>query len=106
MPIFLYCTSIIKIVSMRQTILMIIALLLTVGLGCTKKEKADLVITGGVVFTADSLNPRAEAVAVKGNRILAAGSDREIGRYIDPQVTRVIDAGGRAVLRQRKIGQR
>ena len=83
---------------MRQTILMIIALLLTVGLGCTKKEKADLVITGGVVFTADSLNPRAEAVAVKGNRILAAGSDREIGRYIDPQVTRVIDAGGRAVL--------
>ena len=83
---------------MRQTILMIIALLLTVGLGCTKKEKADLVITGGVVFTADSLNPRAEAVAVKGNRILAVGSDREIGRYVDPQATKVIDARSRAVL--------
>lgn len=83
---------------MRQTILLIIALLLAVGSGCTKREKADLVITGGIVFTADSLNPWAEAVAVKGNRILAVGSDRQIGRYVDQQATKVIDAGGRAVL--------
>lgn len=87
-----------KIVSMRQGILMIIALVLTAASGCTKAEKADLVITGGIVFTADSLNPRAEAVAVKGNRILAVGSDREIGRYVDPQATKVIDARSRAVL--------
>ncbi len=66
------------------------AFVLTVAPGCRKAEKADLVITGGIVFTADSLNQYAEAVAVKGNRILAVGTNKEIGRHIDP--------AGRAVL--------
>ena len=37
---------------------------LLVAAGCTTGEKADLVITGGKIFTADSLMPYAEAVAV------------------------------------------
>ena len=98
MPIFLSCTGFSKIVAMKKGILMILTLILVVVPGCRKAEKADLVITGGTVFTADSLNRRAEAVAVKGNRVIAVATDREIRRYIDPSLTRVIDAAGRAVI--------
>jgi len=73
-------------------------LLLMVASGCSTAEKADIVITGGKVFTADSLMPYAEAVAVKGNSIIALGSDKEISRHIKAGVTRVIDAAGRSVI--------
>ncbi len=66
--------------------------------GCSQPEKADLVITGGVVITADSLSPHAEAIAVRGNRIVAVGTEKEISRYVDPQSTKVIDAAGRTVM--------
>jgi len=77
---------------------MVMVLLLFVFPACRKAEKADFVITGGKVFTADPLSLHAEAVAVKGNKILAVGTDKEILRYIDPEVTKVIDAAGRSVL--------
>lgn len=76
--------------------IMVYALMLATG--CSTPEKADLVITGGKVFTVDSLNPRAEAVAVRGNTIVAVGSNKKIRRYIDQGATRVIDAGGRTVI--------
>ena len=71
---------------------------LLVAAGCSTKEKADMVITGGRVFTADSLNPYAGAVAVKGNRIIAVGSEKQISRLIDQASTKVIDATGRTVI--------
>ena len=37
---------------------------------------ADLVLRGGVVHTMDAKRPRAEAIAVRGNRILADGHER------------------------------
>ncbi len=42
------------------------------------QEMADLVFTGGSVFTADPSRPRAEAVAVRDGRIVAVGSDAEV----------------------------
>jgi predicted amidohydrolase YtcJ len=87
-----------KIVVMKQGILMIMALFLVIANGCRQVEKADLVITGGKVFTADHEGLHAEAVAVKGNKILAVGTAKEISRHIDPAVTKVIDAAGRAVI--------
>jgi predicted amidohydrolase YtcJ len=57
---------------------------------------ADLVITGGVIYTVDSGNSTAEAVAVKDGRIAAVGSARQVGRWIG-QYTRLIDATGLAV---------
>jgi len=44
------------------------------------------------VFTADSLKPYAEAVAVKDNRIMPVGSDKQIRKFTDPSATRVIEA--------------
>ena len=66
--------------------------------GCAQVEKADLVITNAKIFTVDHDHILAEAVAVKGNMIVAVGSSKDIQKYIDPSVTRVIDAGGRMVI--------
>lgn len=35
----------------------------------------DLVISNGKVWTGDPVNPRADAVAISGNRIVVAGTD-------------------------------
>ena len=87
-----------KIVMMKQGIFLIMASIVVLAAGCRQPEKADLVITGGKVFTSDPAALCAEAVAVRGNRILAVGTAKEISRHIDPASTKVIDAAGRAVL--------
>jgi len=63
-----------------------------------KKEKADLVIINGKVLTIDKDNPVSEAVAVKGEKILAVGTSSQISRMIAEGKTKVIDAAGRLVI--------
>ena len=58
---------------------------------------ADLVLTGGHVHTVDSARPRADAVAVRGDRIVAVGSAAEVDELRGPR-TRVIDLTGRLLL--------
>lgn len=60
-------------------------------------EKADIILVGGKVATLDYGHPFAEAVAVKGGRFFAVGSDGEIGDYRGPQ-TQTIDLDGRTVV--------
>src|SRR3954463_13119054 len=57
----------------------------------------DLIVHNAKVYAADDLGTMAEAVAIRGNKILRVGSEREIMRYRRPQ-TAVIDAKGAAVL--------
>ena len=61
-------------------------------------EKADLVIINGKILTIDKNNPIAQAVAIKGEKIIAVGSTAEISLLIEKCCTKVIDAGGRLVL--------
>ncbi len=63
----------------------------------TQLGPADLVLRGGKVITVDARNSITSAVAVKGNRIAAVGSDEEISRWIGPG-TEVVDLSGRALL--------
>lgn len=58
---------------------------------------ADLLILNGDVWTGDSSNPRAEAVALRGNRIAYVG-DAEAARGAVSRDASVIDAGRRTVL--------
>jgi len=58
---------------------------------------ADIIIDNGRVLTMDPERPRAEAVALSGNRILAVGSRADVGALRGP-ATRVVDAGGATVL--------
>src|SRR5437016_5710517 len=61
------------------------------------KPTATLIITNAAVYTIDKQHPRAEAVAVIGDRIVAVGSRAEIDLWRDPE-TKVIDAGRKLVL--------
>jgi predicted amidohydrolase YtcJ len=63
----------------------------------TTATPADLVLTGGHVHTVDPANPRAEAVAVRGERIVAVGAARDVGELVGP-ATRVIDLAGRLLV--------
>src|ERR1700693_4895691 len=58
---------------------------------------ADLVVLNGRVFTVDHTRPRAEAIAVVGDRIRAVGTTTEMQVWIGPG-TRVIDAHGKTGL--------
>ena len=58
---------------------------------------ADLIIRNGKVLTMDEACPRAEAVAMAGNTILAVGTDAEVGS-LKGNHTHEIDAGGGTVL--------
>ena len=52
-------------------------------------EPADLVLRGGTVVTVDAALPRAEAIAIRGFKIVAVGSDREIDAYVGPKTDRI-----------------
>lgn len=58
---------------------------------------ADLVIRHATVWTVDPAHPRASAVAVVADTIVAVGTDAEIGAWIGRR-TRVIEAHGRTLL--------
>ncbi len=58
--------------------------------------KADTIVTGGKLLTMDEAEPRAEALAVHGNHILAVGSNDDIRNLAGPNTT-VIDATGMTV---------
>lgn len=60
-------------------------------------ETADLIIHNARILTMDDESPRAEAVAIAGNRILAVGSDAGI-LPLAKAGARIIDAGGATVL--------
>ena len=58
---------------------------------------ADLVFTGGAVYTVDAARRWAGAVAVRGGRIVAVGGDREVGGLVGPR-TEVVDLKGGMLL--------
>jgi predicted amidohydrolase YtcJ len=57
----------------------------------------DLVLLGGKVFTADSARPWAEAVAVRGDPIVAVGATADVAALAGP-ATRRLALGGRVVV--------
>ncbi|MEA3421180.1 MAG: amidohydrolase, partial [Acidobacteriota bacterium] len=50
------------------------------------------------IVTIDNGNPRAEAVAIKGEFIIAVTSNKKIEQYIEDGTTEIIDAKGRLVI--------
>ena len=60
-------------------------------------EGADVVLTGGRIYTEDARNPWAQAVAIKGKRFVYVGDDQGAEPHVG-QTTERIDLGGRLVL--------
>jgi len=57
---------------------------------------ADRVFLGGRIWTADPSRPRAQALALAGDAIVAVGTDPEVRRYVGP-ATQTVDLRGRFV---------
>ncbi len=81
---------------MKRFIQMKVLLLLFAFSVFGQKISADLVLLNGKVFTADASKPSAEAIAIRGERILAVGSHEEIKKLANAK-TRLIDLEGRTV---------
>nr|HQU93433.1 amidohydrolase family protein [Pyrinomonadaceae bacterium] len=58
---------------------------------------ADIVVVNANVHTGNKAQPKARAIAVSGNKIIAVGDDAQIRALAGPK-TRVIDAGGKTVV--------
>jgi len=58
---------------------------------------ADLVLLHGRIHTVDPNHRVVQALAVRGNTIVAVGGDPEVSAFVGPQ-TRRVDLGGRVVL--------
>src|ERR1700709_1523880 len=61
-----------------------------------QQDSPDLILSNGKIITVDERFTIAQAVAVKGERIGAGGSNQDIGRLAGPS-TRKIDLRGRSV---------
>ncbi len=65
---------------------------------CQHREKAEMVITNGVIYSVDAKSSIYEAVAVKDGKILALGNINEIDEYVDPIATLRMDVDGAFVM--------
>jgi predicted amidohydrolase YtcJ len=77
---------------------MLTALVMTALLAATPPEPpADLVVVSARIWTGDPKNPEVEALAVRGDRIVAIGSDKDIAAWKGPK-TVVVDGKWRRVV--------
>ncbi len=82
-----------KEVSLKNHFILLSALFL---FGCTS-QKADMVISNGIIYTMDDFNPLAEAVAIRDGKIIAVGSEYAVGSYIGSE-TKVLDLNGKTMV--------
>jgi len=60
-------------------------------------QPADVVFKNGTVYTANDRAPKAQAIAVKADRIIFVGTNAAVQKYVGSQ-TRVVDLHGNTVL--------
>ena len=75
-----------------------LSMTVVLSLGCGPGlEPADLVLRNGKIVTVDDTNPVAQAVAVRGNEIVAVGTNDEVDAYRS-EMTTVIDLDGQLAI--------
>jgi hypothetical protein len=67
------------------------------ALASAQPAPADLIFHNAKIYTADDARPRAEAIAIRGDRIAAVGSSTDILK-LKGSATKVVDARGAAIL--------
>ena len=82
---------------MRIMLLVLGCLLLALSAPHPPLDPADLVFNNGNIYTVNDRQPHAEAVAVRGDRIVFVGSNRDAQKYIASN-TRVVDLHGNTVV--------
>ncbi len=74
-----------------------ILLLAFISLGVQSAEKADSIFLNCNVITMNEKQPKAEAIAVKGDKILAVGTNKDVEKHKGDK-TQVIDVGSKTVI--------
>ena len=64
---------------------------------CLFAQKADIVLSNGNIITIKQKGDRAQAIAIKGQTILAVGGNDDVKKYIGAN-TKMIDLAGRTVI--------
>ena len=82
---------------MMRTFLAVALAAAALGLSCGHGERAGLILHSGKIVTVNDGFSIAEAVAIRGERILAVGANDEI-RKLAGADTREVDLGGKTVL--------
>jgi predicted amidohydrolase YtcJ len=81
-------------IRLRTHLALLLSCVFVAVVGCgTTEGVADLVLRGGKVITVDDAMPEGEAIAVKGDTIMAVGTSEEIAAYIG-RGTEVIELNG------------
>jgi len=85
---------------MHRTLIAAVAALALAACTTTNRSTTtppDLILTNGKVFTADAARPWAEAVAIRGERIVHVGSSADVRALAGP-ATEVIDVEGKVIV--------
>jgi predicted amidohydrolase YtcJ len=82
---------------MKTLLISLLLAVLILPAGSSNQEAADVIFVNGNVYTANDRQPKAEAIAVKGERIVFVGSS-SAARALAGKNTRVVDLGGKTVL--------
>ena len=82
---------------MRLVLIVLGLILISVSPARQQVAPADLILKNGTVYTANDQSPTAQAVAVKGDRIVFVGSNAEAQKYAGKD-TKVVDLQGKTVL--------
>ncbi len=82
---------------LRLATITVLLFLLTLSLACTSQPKADLIFHNGKIITVDAEFRTLEAMAVRGDRILAVGTSSDIMDLAGPATT-TVDLQGKTVL--------
>lgn len=76
---------------------LILAAILSMSTTVIGQQDADLVLIRGTIFTMNDDQPQAEALAIRGDRILAVGTEQQVAAYVGPK-THSIDLKGRLAI--------
>ena len=74
-----------------------VALTLLGPLSSGQQSPPNLILLNGKIFTSNSAHPFVEALAIRGERIVAVGTAEEVQMFAGPQTKR-IDLAGRVVI--------
>ncbi len=81
---------------MRRVFLAGALTLLAPAVACAQENAADLIFRNARVYTANDKQPRAQAIGIKGNKILFVGSDNDAKKFMASN-TRIVDLKGATV---------
>ena len=81
----------------RLITIILIAVVSCLFISCGGTNEADLVLRNGKIVTVDDNNPEGRAMAIKGDKIVAIGSEEEI-RVMIGLKTKVIDLDGKLAI--------